>query len=40
MIPWQFLAVGLGNRGMQKKQHKYKKENPLNLKKKAGEKCM
>ena len=38
VIPWQFLTEGLGKRGIQKKQHKYKKEKPLNLQKKAEKK--
>lgn len=37
-LPWQFLTEGLGKRGIQKKQHRYKNENPLNLKMKAATK--
>jgi hypothetical protein len=34
-LPRQFLTEGLGSSGIQKKQQRYKSENPLNLKMKA-----
>ena len=37
-LPRQFLTDGLGRSGIQKKQHRYKNENPLNLNMKAEKK--
>lgn len=34
-LPRQFLTDGLGRSGIQKKQHRYSRENPLNLNMKA-----